>query len=286
MDPRNIEDIYPLSPMQQGMLFHSLYAPETGVYFEQSSWTLRGPLDVPAFERAWQQVMDRHPVLRTAFLWEGLEEPLQVVYRRVDLPLEKLDWRGLPEAEQAERLAAFLQADRERGFNLAEPPLIRLTLIRTAEEAYQFVWSHHHSLMDGWSQPILVREVFTLYEALRRGQIISLPPARPYRDYIAWLQAQDRAKAEAFWREMLAGFTAPTPLTVDVPPARSRPAEGQDDYAMQRILLPAETRAALDALARKHQLTLNTLVQGAWALLLSRYSGEDDVVFGATVSGR
>jgi len=286
MDTRNIEDIYPLSPMQQGMLFHSLYAPETGVYFEQSSYTLRGDLNIPAFERAWQRVIDRHPVLRTAFVWEGLDEPLQVVHRRVELPLEKQDWRGLSEDEQETRLEAFLQADRERGFDLGKAPLIRLTLIRTADDVYHFVWSHHHLLLDGWSQPILVREVFALYEAFQRGQDISLPPVRPYRDYIAWLQRQDIAEAEAFWRRTLKGFTAPTPLTVDVLSRPHEPVGDEEDYAMQRMLLPAGTRTALEALARQHQLTLNTLVQGAWAILLSRYSGEDDVVFGATVSGR
>jgi len=284
MSMKNIEDIYPLSPMQQGMLFHSLYAPETGVYFEQSSWTLRGDLDISAFERAWQRVVDRHSALRTAFLWEDLDEPLQVVHWWVELPLEKHDWRGLSKTEQEERFEALLETDRERGFELSEAPLMRLALIRTAEDTYHFVWSLHHLLLDGWSQPIIFQEVLASYEAFQQGQHISLPPSRPYRDYIAWLQQQDMAEAEAFWQRTLKGFTAPTPLVVGRAP-ESGPAP-EEDYTVQQTLLPATTMAALQALAQQHQLTLNTLVQGAWALLLSRYSGEEDVLFGATVSGR
>jgi len=292
MDTRNIKDIYPLSPMQQGMLFHSLYDPESGMYFEQSSWTLRGDLDVPAFERAWRRVVERHSALRTAFLWEELDEPLQVVCRQVELELEEQDWRGFDESEQQSRLEVFLSHDRERGFGLDKAPLMRLALIRLDDNAYHFVWSHHHLLLDGWSQPILFQEVFGFYEAFSQGQDLHLPPPRPYRDYIAWLQQQDGAETEAFWRRTLQGFTAPTPLTVEgilekeVGEPDAGLAKEGEGYASQRALLPAETMEALQTLARQNQLTLNTLVQGSWALLLSRYSGEEDVIFGATVSGR
>ncbi|RMF32481.1 MAG: non-ribosomal peptide synthetase, partial [Chloroflexi bacterium] len=284
MSKRNIEAVYPLSPMQQGMLFHSLYAPESGVYVEQLSCTLRGDLDVPAFRRAWQRVVDRHAVLRTSFVWKQLDKTLQVVHRQVTIPLEQQDWRGLSPAQQQARLDAFLQQERRRGFDLSHPPLARLALMRTAEDAHIFVWSHHHILLDGWSLPLILGEVFALYEAFRQGRDLYLKPARPYRDYIAWLQRQDLAEAEAFWRETLAGFTAPTPLVVD------RPVEAgeahKEAYGVLESHLPATTTATLQALARQHRLTLSTVVQGAWALLLNRYSGEDDVVFGATVSGR
>ncbi|MDY7076204.1 MAG: amino acid adenylation domain-containing protein, partial [Chloroflexota bacterium] len=284
MSKRNIEAVYPLSPMQQGMLFHSLYAPESGVYFEQLSCTLRGNLDVPAFERAWQRVVERHPVLRTSFVWKRLDKTLQVVHRRVRLPLEQQDWRGMSLAEQEARLEAFLQAERSRGFNLAQPPLVRLALMRTEENGHSFVMNHHHLLLDGWSLPLLMKEVMTFYEAFSKDQELDLEPGRPYRDYIAWLQKQDATEAQVFWRQTLEGFAAPTPLIVDRDPTNVP--DQEQDYAMQEIRLPADTTAALQSLARQHQLTLNTLVQGAWALLLSRYSGEEDVVFGATVSGR
>lgn len=215
MSKRNIEAVYPLSPMQQGMLFHSLYAPESGVYFEQLSCTLRGALDVRAFERAWQRVVERHPVLRTSFVWKRLDKTLQVVHRRVRLPLEQQDWRGLSPAKQEARLEAFLQAERSRGFNLAQAPLVRLALMRTGENGHRFVMSHHHLLLDGWSLPLLMKEVMTFYEAFSRGRELYLEPSHPYRDYIAWLQRQDAAEAEAFWRQTLEGFAAPTPLVVD-----------------------------------------------------------------------
>lgn len=289
---RNLEDIYPLSPMQQGMLFHSLYEPESHPYFEQSSWCIRGALDVPALREAWQRVVDRHPALRTAFMLEGTDEPLQVVYRSVEVPFAVLDRRDTGDAEA--ELARFLVADRERGFDLASAPLMRLTLIRFADDVAYLVWSHHHLLFDGWSQPLIFRDFYAWYEGLRRGTEVVLPPSLPYREYIAWLQRQDPHAAEAFWRETLAGFAGPTHLRVKDGAARatgtgSAPAaeaSDADPVIRRKASLSPDLSAALEALAHTHHLTLNTIVQGAWGLLLSRYSGEDDVVFGATVSGR
>ncbi len=277
---QHIEDILPLSPMQQGMLFHSLYAPDSGVYVEQTTCTLRGPLDLAAFRRAWQQALARHAALRAAFVWEEVDEPLQVIQRQVELPLTVEDWRELPADEQAARLEALLADERRNGFDLAEAPLLRLTLLRISDNAHRLVWTHHHLLLDGWSVPLLLGEVFAAYEALRQNQPLRLPPARPYRDYIAWLVAQDSEAAERFWRGELAGLRSPTPLVVD------RTTAVGDAQGEAKTQLSAETTAALHTLARQQRLTLNTLVQGAWALLLSRYSGEAEVCFGTTVSGR
>ncbi|HEY7489757.1 MAG TPA: amino acid adenylation domain-containing protein, partial [Candidatus Tectomicrobia bacterium] len=284
MNTKNIEDFYPLSPMQQGMWFHSLYAPGSGVYFEQLCCTMHGDLHVSAFARAWQRVVDRHPILRTAFIGETLKEPVQVVQRQAQLPVEQQDWRRLSAVEQEARLEAFLQADRRCGFRLSEAPLMRLAIMRLADDAYRFVWSYHHLLLDGWSVPILLQEVFAFYEAFCCAQDLHLEACRPYRDYIVWLKRQDLAAAEAFWRPLLRGMTAPTPLVVDRVPGRV--SAQPESYAAQETRLSAATTAALHALARQQQVTLSTLVQGAWAVLLSRYSGEDDVVFGSTVSGR
>ncbi len=280
---KNIEDIYPLSPMQQGLLFHSLYEPKSGVYFNQLSCTLGENLNVSALEQAWQQVVDRHPVLRTAFHWKRREQPFQVVYREVKLPIEHLDWRGVSLEEQPKWLDNFLCSDRERGFNFSQPPLMRLTLIHL-ENNYQLVWSQHHLIIDGWSSGLVLKEVFDIYNVLDRGQDLPMPRSRPYGDYIAWLGKQDLSRAEAFWRRKLEGFTAPTPFRVDR--VLGNPASEEKSHAQQKIQLSPETTTALKSLAGQHQLTLNTLVQGAFALLLSRYSGEEDVVFGATSSGR
>ncbi|HEX7333073.1 MAG TPA: amino acid adenylation domain-containing protein [Pyrinomonadaceae bacterium] len=284
MNLNNIEDIYRLSPMQQGMLFHTIYASGSNVYFTQFCCTLKGQLDVQHLERAWQQTVNRHPTLRTSFMWEGLDEPVQVVSRQVNMPLTQHDWRALSETEQRERLEEFIRTDRQRGFELSKAPLMRLALFQLSDDTFHLVWSCHHILMDGWSLGLLIREVFVFYEAARYEQQPALDPVRPYRDYIAWLQRQSMTDAEAYWRKTLKDFTAPTPLATDRPGTLAPDAESVFDE--QRAVLSTETTAALQSLARQHQLTLNTIVQGAWAVLLNRYSGSDDVVFGATVSGR
>ncbi len=283
MGKGNVEDFYPLSPMQQGMLFHTLYSPNSGVYFEQLSCTLRHLKNPQAFKQAWQQVTDRHPILRTSFVWEGVKEPVQVVHRQVQLPWEECDWQGRSPAEQQQQLETFLESDRDRGFDMRQPPLMRLTLIQLAKDTYYFIWSHHHLLLDGWSSPAILKEVFDFYQAFLNGEQLSLPRPRPYRDYIVWIQQQKLSEAESFWRQRLQGFTAPTPIPIE---RNFASAAGEEIYQEQQILLPAATTAALKTLARQQQLTLNTLVQGAWGLLLSRYSSEEDVVFGAVVSGR
>ncbi len=284
MQIKNVEDVYPLSPMQEGMLFHSLYTPQSEAYFEQMTCLLHGDLDVRAFKQAWQQVVTYHPILRTLFLWERFDALLQVVRQQVELPWSEQDWGHLSSEEQDEQIQDWLQADRAQGFDLARAPLLRLSLIRLSEHTYHFTWSFHHLLLDGWSVSTVLGQVFACYEAARRAKTFPLPASRPYRDYIAWLQQQDLSQAESFWRRVLRDFTAPTPLGVDRTPGRE--GDPAPDYHDQVYLLPATTTAGLQGLARQQQLTLNTLAQGAWALLLSRYSGQQDVVFGVTVSGR
>jgi amino acid adenylation domain-containing protein len=277
---KNIESIYPLSPMQQGMLFHTLYAPSSGVYVEQLSCTLTGKLEIAAFERAWQQVVERHPVLRTLFVWEHGKQPLQVVCKSVSLPWIIHDWQEFSAIEQQERLQTLLQMEREQGFELNKAPLMRCTLIKLQEDTYEFIWSHHHLLMDGWCLSIILKEVFAFYEAGIQVKNLHLPLPRPYKDYILWQQQQDSSQAELFWREKLQGFTAPTPLLTDT---NSHHNHTQHNRHLQ---LSHSLTVSLKSLAGEHRLTLNTIVQGAWAIMLSRYSGEQDVVFGTTVSGR
>ena len=280
----NIADIYELSPMQQGMLFHTLYAPQSGVYFEQLLFTLQGHLNVAAFKQAWIQIISRYPVFRTSFHWDEVDKPLQVVHTDVDLPWEEINWIGLTTDAQEERLNTFIENDRQQGFNLNRAPLMRLFLIQVEADTFQFLWSHHHMLLDGWCLSIVFKEVFALYEALSQGQTLHLETPRPYRDYIVWLQQQDLAKAENFWRQILKGFVFPTPVAVcQASDASSHP---QETYHEQHLWLSETLTDALKSFVRRYHLTLGTLVQGAWALLLSRYSGESDVVFGVTVSGR
>jgi amino acid adenylation domain-containing protein/non-ribosomal peptide synthase protein (TIGR01720 family) len=279
-----VEDLYPLSPMQQGMLFHTLQEPSSGVYVEQMTFRLSGGVHVDALKTAWQQVIAHHPILRTAFAWEGLERPVQIVRLQVDLPWIAEDWRDRTPDAQEQRLSSLLAEDRIRGFDVTQAPLLRLALLRLGDDIYQVVFSYHHLLLDGWAMPLVFKDLLAFYEAACEGKTLHLEPSPPYRDYIAWLGRQDAGRIEAFWREVLRGFRAPTSLSVAraLPPA----SEHHGEYRVQDGRLPERPMAALVEVARAHGLTVNALLQGAWALLLARYSREEDVVFGGIVSGR
>ncbi len=282
---KNVADIYPLSPVQLGMLFHTLAEGEpesSGVYVNQYTCELKGVLQLPLFQQAWQQTIERHPVLRTAFLWEGLDEPLQVVRQQVNLPWQMLDWTG--EENWEKRIEAFLSGDRAKGFNLAKAPLLRLTLIQRNEEIIQLIWTSHHMLFDGWSLPLIWQDMLAYYEALLKERTPQLERVRPYRDYIAWQQTQKKADSEQFWRSQLEGFTEPTPLpavlTAGHKVFQDKVSQGYQQQSKQIEIKP------LTEFARSQRLTLNTLVQGAWALLLHHYSSKAQVMYGSVVSGR
>jgi amino acid adenylation domain-containing protein/non-ribosomal peptide synthase protein (TIGR01720 family) len=280
----HVEDMYPLSPMQQGMLFHTLSEPQAHEYFTQASYMVQRNLQVEIFRQAWSQVVQRHSILRTSFLWHGLEEPLQIVHQWVEVPLQYLDWQDLSEQEWQARLQHFLHQDLQHPFDFSEAPLLRLTLMQLSAGQALLVWSHHHILLDGWSLPIVLGDVLSCYEALCCLHSPSLPPAPSYRTYISWLRQQDQEKTAVFWRETLRGFSCPTPL----PGAQeNRLEEAQEKgYARRELVLSAELSAAILRLAHELQITINTVLQGAWALLLSSYSSQEDIVFGVTVSGR
>jgi natural product biosynthesis luciferase-like monooxygenase protein/amino acid adenylation domain-containing protein/non-ribosomal peptide synthase protein (TIGR01720 family) len=280
----DIEDLYPLTSLQQGMLFHVALAPVgSGVFHEQLAWTSRGAVDVAALRRAWAEVVARNAVLRTSFIHEGLSEPLQVVHAKAELPWTEHDLRGLPAEAQRERIALLVREDRARGFTLSPAPLARMQVVRVDEAEYRFLWSHHHLVMDGWGVGLMLQQVFASYAAHTSGREPSLPRPAAWRDYMAWLQRQDLSRAEAFWRAELAGFTTPTPLPGARPVAPGTEASVTGE---EKQWLSKEATQTLQAFARRNAVTLNTLAQGAWALLLARYAGEEDVVFGATVSGR
>ncbi|WP_395649264.1 amino acid adenylation domain-containing protein [Planktothrix agardhii] len=284
INKQNIEDIYPLSPMQQGMLFHSLYAPDSGIYFQQMICTLRGNLEVAAFEQAWQKIVEKHSIFRTAFIWESLNKPVQVVYKQVKITVENDDWQGLSEQEQQEQLKVFLESDQQHSLQLSQPPLMRLHLIKLDKNTYQFVFSSHHLLLDAWSLPLVFNDLLNFYEAISQGETIRSQSPLSYRHYIAWLQQQDQELAEKFWKQKLQGFTAATPLTVEKLLPKTE--NSNISYGEQQIQLTVSATEALQSFARQNRLTLNNLVQATWGLLLSRYSQESDVVFGVTVSGR
>jgi amino acid adenylation domain-containing protein len=286
MNLENVEDIYPLSPRQQEYLLDQLQYPQSGFGFEQINFTLDGNLDLGAFKQAWQQVVTQHPILRTAFFWQGLDEPLQVVCQHLSLPWKHYDWQGLTATDKEEHLLALIQSEREQGFEFTQAPLVGCALIKLGEDTYQFILSFHHILLDGWSINLILKEVIAFYEALSKGNDLYLEPLPPYRDYIVWLQQQDYSRSEALWCQALQGLTtpAPTPLVIDSAVANQDNQKGT--YDKQAVYLSTTLTKAVQSLGRQHHLTMSTLVQGAWALLLSLYSGQEDIFFRSIVSGR
>ncbi|MFJ4323024.1 non-ribosomal peptide synthase/polyketide synthase [Streptomyces tricolor] len=282
-DGREIADVYPLTPMQAGMLFHSLLDPAGRTYVNQVQLVLSGVTDPHALAEAWQHTADANPVLRTHLVWQETPEPLQVVRHRATVPVTHLDWSGRPAEHGARELERLLAEDRQAGIDLGAAPLMRLTLIRLDRDRVRLLWTFHHVLLDGWSAAQLFDEVCERYAARTRGRRPQVTERRPFADYLRWLAGRDTDRAERYWRETLAGFQAPTELPRDRRPAEAHRASSSGSV---RMTLGPDVSARLRETAQSAGLTLNTVLQGAWALLLSRYGGGDDVVFGTTVSGR
>ncbi len=276
---RNIEDIYPLSPMQRDMLFHTSHTPETDSYFVQQTFLLGGAFDPDAFHQAWEQMLKRYGVLRSAFLHQR-DEMFQIVHKQVVLPWITLDWCHLDDAKRDEALSELLMRERKRGFRMDQAPLIRCSMIRWCAEKYRFVFNIHHILMDGWSMPVLFMDLFETYQSILEQRPALLSPVTPYRDYIAWLQREDRRAAEQYWRHLLQGIRHPTQLPL------GRWTKRVPEYKALYVTLDAGISQKVHRFSRQRHLTINTLVQGGWGLLLLRYSGEKNVLFGTTVSGR
>ncbi|MBK1783697.1 non-ribosomal peptide synthetase, partial [Prauserella cavernicola] len=274
-----IQDILPAAPLQQGLVFHAMYD-ESGadLYTVQLTLDLRGPLDAARLRAAATALLRRHPNLRVAFWHEGLDQLVQVVPADVDLEWRDEDLATLPHSERDVEARRLADADRGRRFDPATPPLLRFTLIRLAEGEHRLLLTHHHVLLDGWSVPLLVRELLALYDT--DGDASGLPSVRPYRDYLAWLAGQDAGAARTAWREALAGVGE---ATLIAPAAAATPVEPPRRHSVE---LDETTTAALLALARREGVTFSTVVQAAWAVLLGALTDRDDVVFGGVVSGR
>ncbi|WP_052019919.1 non-ribosomal peptide synthetase [Paenibacillus sp. JCM 10914] len=280
---RYVDELYPLTPMQQGMVYHSLYDKYKGDYVVQFDWAFKGGLNIQAFEEAWRMVVERFDTFRSYVLADGLVQIHQAIRKQVEVHIRLKDLRGKTSEEREAAIESYRRDDRAEGFDLSEPPLMRWALFQTNEEDFHFVWSHHHILLDGWSLPIVMKDLFTFYESAIRNQEIAIATSPPFSNYIRWLKNQDRRAAEIFWRAELEGFRYPTPIRIKSGIPSS---ERGHLYEERRLFITKDMTERLNEFVRNNQLTMNTLLQGAWALLLSRYSDEDDVLFGATVSGR
>ncbi|MEV4674741.1 amino acid adenylation domain-containing protein [Actinomadura sp. NPDC049382] len=278
MSKSQLEDILPLSPLQQGLFFHALYDSGHDVYTAQIVLDLRGPLDAAALKAAAQTLLRRHANLRAGFRQRKEGSPVQVVHRAVRLPWRDEDLSALPEPGREARARELADAERARPFDMAKPPLLRFMLIKMADDLHRMVFTNHHILLDGWSTPVLQTELFALY--LAKGDDTGMPRVAPYKNYLAWLAAQDRAAAEDAWRTSLQGVHEPTLV------APGAPEPGTGAPGRVRTQLTEELTTALSARARAQGVTLNTVLQLAWGTLLSTLTGSSDVVFGAAVSGR
>ncbi|WP_345639072.1 condensation domain-containing protein, partial [Streptomyces thinghirensis] len=279
MTSSGLEDILPLSPMQEGLLFHSRYEQDgADVYAVQHVFAIEGALDAARLRAAVLALVQRHPNLRAGFRQVDSGRTVQLIPRQVEVPWDELDLSPLPDADAEGELARLAAKEHARRFDLAEPPLLRFSLVRLGAERHRLIMTTHHILLDGWSTPLLVRELTTLYDS--QGDATVLPRVAPYRQYLEWLARQDQPAAEAAWREALGGLEQPTLLTPVDP--------GRPGLMPERITVELDENrtAALADWARRHGATLNAVLQAAWGLVLSRRTGHDDVVFGAVVAGR
>lgn len=273
-------DVYPLTPLQQGMLLHTLSQPNSGVDIQQFLMTIRSAVDVELFSQAWRAVIKHHSVLRTAFVWEKLVEPQQITAETVPFYLHRQDWQHVEPSQWEDKLEAFRQEDQRRGFDMMQPPLLRVTLIQLGPDHFNCLWSVHHILVDGRSMTIILRDLFTAYDALAAGNLPNLPEPAPFANHVHWLRQRDLTANETYWRQTLAGFETVTAVNLGTPEP-SQPATTPEDLWLSR-----QQTEQLAAFAQEQGVTLNTLLQTAWSLLLCHYTRSQDVVFGNTRSGR
>nr|WP_054403824.1 non-ribosomal peptide synthetase [Paenibacillus solani] len=278
---RNVASMYSLAPMQEGMLFQALMEPQSSAYFEQMSFVIHGSLHEAHLEKSLSLLMERHDIFRTVFMYEDLESPLQIVLKKRNPSIVFEDFTGLTEDEIKSSVDRFKQADREQGFDLTKDVLLRIAVLRTGERRYEIVWSHHHILMDGWCMSIVLKEFFYMYTQLCSGQSIDLPAVKPYIHFIEWLEEQDREEALGYWRDYLSGYEH----RAAIPASGSR---SNDPYALGEIhhSFSETLTERLTKMSKRHQVTMNSMMQTAWGMLLRSYNNIDDAVFGAIVSGR
>lgn len=273
-----IEEVYALSPVQEAMLFHAIASDADDVYLIQQHLAIEGTLDVDVFQRAWSLVIARHPALRTNFVWRHNGRPAQVVCRGVEVPIGLHDLTDDPDPDLT--IGSIASLDRQQRFRLDEPPLMRITVFRLAADRHEVIWSQHHLLEDGWSASNVLREVFEAYAALADDREPELGAVPPFREHIRWLQTQEADRAEAFWKNHLAGLREPTRM------AQRTAEHGAGEYARLTRTLTPELTTELQRFAKRTSVTLNTVLVGALAIALGHHVGRNDVAFGIVSSGR
>lgn len=277
LDYPNLQDLYQSTPMQQGLLFHSLM--DKSAYVTQLYLNVSGTLDVEAFKQAWHQVVQHYDVFRTVFVGEEMHQ-LVLADGLLDFTVE--DLRGLDTDTQIERFEKYRLADKQRSFDIQALPLLRLSLFKLDDETSRMLLSYHHAVMDAWSQAIVLKHVMQCYEANISGGKATLPALIPYRNYIQWLEEQDKPAAQQYWHQVLGDFESPNEIGINQLIVNNN----EEGPGYKEVFLSEEKTAALQALAQSTHTTLNTVIQAAWGYLIHRYSGDDKVVFGETTAGR
>jgi hypothetical protein len=272
--------------MQEGLLFHHLHDVDSDYYFQQTVYTIHAEINEENFRCAWGKMIERHEILRTAFSWENISKPIQLVLRTATLSIQYLDWRGSDASDQKSLLNSYMVADRREPFDFSKPPLMRIALLRVADSTYWMLWSWHHILMDGWSSVLLMKEVAAHYNVFQNSTELVLPPPCPFRSYVQWLHQQDAKGGAAYWKQYLHGLICPTPLPLDRWHVDKDPTNGSGQRSTERKKMSAEWTRSLRDFAQARHVTVNTLIQAAWALMISQYTGEADILFGITVAGR
>ncbi|RAP03905.1 hypothetical protein HS3_04464 [Bacillus subtilis] len=275
-----IQDIYPLSFMQEGMLFHSLYDEQSRAYFEQASFTINGQLDLERFQKSMDAVFDRYDIFRTAFIYKNVAKPRQVVLKQRHCHVHVEDISHLNEKDKEHCTEAFKEQDKSKGFDLQTDVLMRISILKWAPDHYVCIWSHHHILMDGWCLGIVIKDFLHIYQALGKGQFPDLPPVQPYGTYIKWLMQQEREEAAEYWKKRLQHFEKASPL-----PKRT---DQMSDGTLQQITftIPEKETSELQKIAAACGATLNTVFQALWGIMLQKFNRRDDAVFGSVISGR
>ncbi|WEZ21971.1 plipastatin non-ribosomal peptide synthetase PpsC [Bacillus subtilis] len=275
-----IQDIYPLSFMQEGMLFHSLYDEQSRAYFEQASFTINGQLDLERFQKSMDAVFDRYDIFRTAFIYKNVAKPRQVVLKQRHCHVHVEDISHLNEKDKEHCTEAFKEQDKSKGFDLQTDVLMRISILKWAPDHYVCIWSHHHILMDGWCLGIVIKDFLHIYQALGKGQFPDLPPVQPYGTYIKWLMQQEREEAAEYWKKRLQHFEKASPL-----PKRT---DQMSDGTLQQITftIPEKETSELQKIAAACGATLNTVFQALWGIMLQKFNSRDDAVFGSVISGR
>lgn len=275
-----VQDMYYLSPMQEGMLFHTLHHQEKGFYVEQMDMNVKGTLRSDLLEKSMNIIVERYDIFRTVFLHEKVKRPVQVVLKNRPFQLDIVDIQDLSESEQLERIDRFKQKDQLRGFDLSKDLLMRASVFQTSPSSYRWIWSYHHILLDGWCFGLVVQELFAIYHALLHDIPYRLEPVKPYKEYIQWLEKQDKQASLEYWTQSLAGFEGQSTFKEQRKQTNEHEL-GEIEWAMSK-----EETAALSELALQQNATLSSALQSIWSILLSRYQRSNDVLFGTVVSGR